>query len=449
MMRALAKLSLAAALGVCGLASAGQLSGKPISQMPASAQQLIEIKVTGSKRFSEADIAASSGLQLGKPVTEDDFKRASRQLADTGAFTDVGYKYSYSGLGTKLEFQVSDATKFVPARFIDFVWFPDAELRRKIREYVPLFDGQLPLSGNMADQVSDVLQAMLVEHAVPGHVDYEKTGKEDGPIESIDYRVTEVLIRIRKIDFTGARAPELAELESAGESMGNREYSKARLQQFVDRQLLPIYYQRGYLKASFGPPQTKAVNLPAGEALQEGPRNQSVVDITFAVTPGQQYKLKALDWSGNHEFPTDQLDKMVHAQIGQPANLVRLNDELQRVQKLYGTHGFLTATLTPKPQYDDAAGAVAITIDVSEGFAYHMGDLQFRGLDNSLTAKLQDAWKLRRGDLYDASYLDQYLPEARKLLPTTLDWDVASHVTPNIADKTVDVDLIYSAKAPR
>jgi outer membrane protein assembly factor BamA len=449
MMQPVAKLFLFIALGVCGPAASAQTTDKPVSQMPPSARQLIAIKVTGSKRFAEADIAASCGLQLGKPVGEDDFKRAARHLADTGAFTDVGYKYGYSAAGTKLEFQVIDADKFVPARFLDFVWFPDAALRQKIKTYVPLFDGQLPLSGNLADQVSDVLQAMLVENAIPGHVDYEKTGKNDGPVDSIDYKVTNLLIRIRKIEFTGAAQPELAELEAAGENMGNREYSKSRLQLFVQRQLLPIYYERGYLKASFGPPQTKAVNLPAAEALQEGPRNQTVVDITFAVTPGQQYKLTAINWSGNHEFSTDQLEKMVHAQTGQPVNLVRITDDLKQVQKLYGSRGLITAALKPEPQFDDAAAASTITIDVTEGFAYHMGDLEFRGLDNGLTAKLRDAWKLRRGDVYDAGYLNQYLPEARKLLPATLDWDCASHVTPNIGDKTVDVDLIYSAKAPR
>jgi len=35
------------------------------------------------------------------------------------------------------------------------------------------------------------------------------------------------------------------------------------------------------------------------------------------------------------------------------------------------------------------------------------------------------------------------------LLPATLDWDVAPHVTANAHDKTVDVDLIYSVKAPK
>jgi outer membrane protein assembly factor BamA len=293
------KLFLLLMLGIC-LRGSAQEKQNSMAQMPASARQLIAIKVTGNKRFSEAEIAAATGLQLGTPVSDDDFKRAARRLGDTGAFTDVGYKYSYSDAGTKLEFQVTDAQKFVPARFLDFVWFADADLRKELKDHVPLFDGQLPLSGNLADQVSDVLQAMLVERAIPGHVDYLKTGKDDGPVESIDYKVSDVLIRIRNIEFTGAAEPELADLEQAGKDMPNREYSRTRLQLFVQRELLPIYHSRGYLKASFGVPQTKSVNLPSGEVIQEGVRNQTVVDLTFPVTPGEQYKLKGIDWSGSN-----------------------------------------------------------------------------------------------------------------------------------------------------
>jgi len=91
---------------------------------------------------------------------------------------------------------------------------------------------------------------------------------------------------------------------------------------------------------------------------------------------------------------------------------------------------------------------VAIRLEVKEGPVYHMGDLEFRGLDNSLTAKLRSIWKLRQGDVYDSTYLDSYLPEARKLLPSRLDWEISPHATANVRDKTVDVDMIFSVKAP-
>jgi len=450
MMKATSRLLLLTLLAGLCLPDVGQgaSSQKPLAPMPASARQLIAIKVTGSKRFREEAVAAATGLQMGTAVNDDDFKRAARRLGDMGVFTEIGYTFSYSSAGTRLELHVTDAAKFLPARFEDFVWFSDAELRQRIKQHAPLFDGELPLYGRLADEVSDVLQAMLVENSIPGHVEYLRTGKPDGPIESINYHVNDVLILVRNIEFTGASADDLPALKAAGERLPEHEYSRSRLNVLVQRQLLPVYYERGYLKATFGEPQPKVVKQPAAET-EDGPRNQTVVDVTFAVTPGQQYKLKSLEWTGNHAFPTDTLQRMVRAELGKPANTIRLGDNLKDIQKLYGSRGFITATIKPDATFDDEAGTVAIRLDVTEGYVYHMGELEFRGLDNSLMAKLRNAWKIRFGEVYDSTYLSEYLPAAHKLLPPALDWDVASHVTANGRDKTVDVDLIYSVKAPK
>jgi outer membrane protein assembly factor BamA len=288
----------------------------------------------------------------------------------------------------------------------------------------------------------------LVENAVPGHVEYLRMGKENGPVEAINYHVIDVLIRVRNIEFTGAAAEDVPALEAAAERLPDREYSRSRLNLLVQRQLLPVYYERGYLKAAFGEPQPKVVKQPSAEN-EDGPRNQTVVDVMFAVTPGQQYKLKSIEWAGNHEFHTERLGKMVRAEPGRPANKIRLEDNLRDIQKLYGSRGFVTTTIKEDAEFDDATGGVIIHLDVKEGYVYHMGELEFRGLDNSLTAKLRNAWKIRPGDVYDSTYLSEYLPAAQKLLPPALDWDVTSHVTANVREKTVDVDLIYSVKAPK
>jgi outer membrane protein assembly factor BamA len=421
---------------------------KSFDHLPASNRQLISVTVTGSKRYPENDIVAATGLQIGTTVVEDDFKKAARRLGDLGVFTDVAYNYSYSSQGTKLALQVTDVQKFVPVRFEDFVWFSDEELLKRIKERAPMFNGELPLSGNLPDRVSDVLQALLVENAIPGNVEYERAGKPNGPIDSIVYRISEVLIQIRNVEFTGAGEAELPSLKEAARRVFDREYSRSVLNALVEHQLLAVYYSRGYLKASFGEPQPKVVKKPGADS-EEGPRNLTIVDVTFAVTPGPQYKLKSLEWSGNQVFPNDVLQKMIRAQQGDVANTVRIGDNLKDVQKLYGSRGYVATTIKPEIQLDDTAATASIRLDVKEGAQYHMGELEFRGLDNSLTAKLRNAWKIRPGEVYDATYLGEYLPTARKLLPSGLDWEVTSHVTANVRDKTVDVDLIYSVKAPK
>jgi outer membrane protein insertion porin family len=410
-----------------------------------SARTLIAVKITGTKRFAPDDVIAASGLQIGSMVSDEDFKRASRHLADTGAFRDIAYTFSYASAGTKLEFQLTDADNFLPARFEDFVWFTDEELLKKIKEHVPLFNGELPISGRLPDEVSDVLQALLVQNGVPGHVNYVRTPGTNGQLEAFNYNASDVLIRVRKVEFTGAGPSELPLLESASERLPDREYARSRITAFVERQLLPIYHARGYLKASFGPPQPTVVKQAGGDDA----RNQTFVDVMLAVSPGQQYKLTKVEWSGNREFSTDVLEAMIHLQPGQPANTVRLADDLASVRDIYAAKGYIRASINPEAQLDDSANTVVFHLDVKEDYVYHMGELEFRGLDNSLTAKLRAAWKLRPGDVFDATYLNQYLPQAKKLLPAALDWEVVSHVTANLRDKTVDVDLQYSAKAPR
>jgi len=57
-----------------------------------------------------------------------------------------------------------------------------------------------------------------------------------------------------------------------------------------------------------------------------------------------------------------------------------------------------------------------------------MGELEFRGIDNSLTARLRAAWKIRPGDVYDSSYLKEFLPR-QKVTAAYNRLEVAPHVT--------------------
>jgi outer membrane protein assembly factor BamA len=411
-----------------------------------SASILIEVKVKGTTRYTPEDVLAASALRIGVAASEDDFRKAAKELTDSGAFRDVAYSYSYSSAGTKLDLQLTDSQPFIPVRFDDFVWFTDDQLRQKAHERVPLFKGELPISGRLPEQVSDVLQALLVEKNVPGHVDYLRNNGSNGKIESINYSVSDLLIRVRKIEFTGAGPSELPLLEAAARRLPDPEYSRNRINLLAEHQLLPVYHARGYLKASFSQPQPKVVRQGGGDPDDDS-RNLTVVDVTLGVDPGPQYKLLRIEWSGNREFPTEKLRGFIHAQAGAPANAVQLAADLEEVRNLYGSHGYLNATIKLEPQLDDAAATAIYHLAVREDYVYHMGELEFRGIDNILAAKLRTRWKLRPGEVYDSSYLRQFLTEANKLLPTNFDWGIETHVTPNSHDKSVDVEIHYTVKA--
>src|SRR5580693_10811480 len=74
---------------------------------PPTSYKLIAVTVTGSKRFTTEEVAAASGLPIGTIAHEEDFKKAARQLGESGAFSNIAYTFSYSSAGTKLVFQVT------------------------------------------------------------------------------------------------------------------------------------------------------------------------------------------------------------------------------------------------------------------------------------------------------------------------------------------------------
>jgi outer membrane protein assembly factor BamA len=406
------------------------------TRKPPSSFKLISINVTGTKRYTPAEIIAATGLQLGETVSEADFKQVSQQLGETGAFSDVAYTYQYSGPGATLDFQLADSNQFIPVRFDNFVWFSDQELVEKLHSLVPLFHGQLPVAGGLIDQISDAMQTLLLERKLQGRADYMRTSHQDGPIDAFVFKVTGPTIRIRNVAFTGATPTELPLLRAAAKDLPGQEYLRSMLQVQAEKNLLPIYLERGYLKAAFADTQAKVA--------QENPQ-ETIVDVEFPVDSGRQYKLTQIQWSGNTVFPADKLQPFIHLQTGQYANTIQLGNDLETVQKLYGTRGYVAAHIRSIPQTDDTQSTVGYQLQVHEGDVYHMGELEIQGLDARTTARLVEGWKLRGGDVYDASYPQQFLNDTNRAIPL-VSWKISVHNSLNEKDKTVDVTLRFDPK---
>jgi len=404
----------------------------------ANDHKLISIRVTGSQRYKPEEIIAATGLKIGGGASDDDLKKATKELGETGLFTDVSYSYSYSGEGTKLDLQVADNDKLVPARFENFVWFSDDELIAQIKKQVPLFSGQVPVGGNLADQVSDALQALLLQHSLGARADYIREGKgEDGPIEVVSFRANDITIQIGQVSFPGAAAEDQAALQAAARKLIGMDYLRSTVSAYAGSALLPVYRDRGYLKASFSEPQAK---------VSHEEKNQTDVAVALAVTPGIQYKISGFSWVGQKAFRVEKLQNMVHQESGQPANAAKLKTDLEEIRKLYGTVGRMTASVTPEPDFDDSSGTVAYTLQVQEGFVFHLGDLEIQGVDSKLADRLRESWALHDTDPYDSSYPQKFVDQSWKLLPTGLNWTVSIHEAVNEKDQTVDVNLRYGLK---
>ena len=416
----------------------GQGERKPAPRASTGDRKLVSIRVSGTQRYTPEEVIAASGLEVGKVATEEDFQRAAKRLGEGGLFSNVAYSFGFSGAGTKLDLQLVDADKLVPAHFENFVWFTDEELVAKIREHLPLFKGQVPVGGTFTDQVSDVLQALLVQHNLAARADYIRDSNDNaGPIDAINFRAGGVSLVIEDVQFSGAGSEELAALNAAAQKLVGKDYLRADVQAYATAKLLPVYLERGFLKASISEPQAKVLKDTADE---------TEVAVQLHVNPGPQYKVSSIAWEGNTAFPNAKLQTFIHAQVGQTINAPQLQTDLEAVHKLYGTVGYMLASVKAEPQFDDATNSVAYKLQVAEGDIFHLGDLDIQGLDAKAVDRLREAWNLRETDPYDTTYPKRFFEQTVKLLSRDVTWTVSIHEGVNEKEKTVDVTLRYGLK---
>ena len=415
---------------LCAL-SFGQGAGKA-----KLSYKLIAVHVKGINHYKEDQIVSAAGLHLGQMVAENDFKAAIDRLGSTGLFNDVAYSYQYSTAGCNLEIQLTENDKLAPVVFDNFVWFSDDELFSLLRSHLPLFEDKLPLGGSLSDQVSDALNEILLERNIGGKAEYIRGAAMNGPVDSYIYKVSFHPVVVQSIEFPGAAQTEVPALQAAAKQVLGKNYLRSEMEPQEKYSLLPVYLARGYLKAHFEEARPKVVS--------DGP--QTMVDVSFPVTPGTQYKLTGIEWTGNTAFPTDQLQKLVPLKTGEPANAVQLQQDIEAVQKLYGTKGYLAAQVHPDPAMDDTQATVHYTLNVREGDVYRMADLEIDGVADDVVKRMTTQWQMKKGDPFDDSYLSRFFSSMYRDATLSRSLNVAPKRIVNQSDKTVSVVLHFVPK---
>ena len=78
-------------------------------------------------------------------------------------------------------------------------------------------------------------------------------------------------------------------------------------------------------------------------------------------------------------------------------------------RKAYESRGYTDVRVSPTRDLDDTAKLASYAVQVAEGSQYHMGQVYFDGLPQGAALALSKKWKLKPGDIYDASYPADFL----------------------------------------
>jgi outer membrane protein assembly factor BamA len=283
------------------------------------------------------------------------------------------------------------------------------------------------------NQISDALRALLDEKKVVGQVDARQV-LEAGTIEAFTFMVTGLHITIRNIEFSGADAADLPWLVAAARRLQGAEYVLPTLRTMAEKNFLPVFREHSYLKANIGDAQAHVVSTEEEHVL---------VDVTFPVRAGEQYKVSGLEIAGCKAISTETLRSLIHVKAGGTANPIQLEKDLGAIKQLYGTRGFVAANATVESKPDELRPTVQYVVRIFEGNVYRMGDLKIRGLDSTATARLENDWTLRTGDVYDSSYPGRFVEQAYKEIG---DWNTSVHESVDETERTVDVAVRFDGR---
>ncbi|MGH9718215.1 MAG: POTRA domain-containing protein [Candidatus Acidiferrales bacterium] len=419
-------------------ASAAPVARSPFQNTSAARSEqgsatLASIQVTGSKRFTSAEIAAATGLHAGSQVTRADLQQAANVLSELGPFTKVRYRFASQPAGVVLQFQVADAPA-VPVFFDNFPWFTDDQLDAALKQATPLFDGSAPEHGTLLDSMANALGIFLVAHGLPGSVSHVLTQRVFNNQMVQEFKADDAGVDVASIKFTDPLAQSDRRIHTRLSDLIGRPYSRTAIELFEFEQVRPVYLSHAYVHVKFNPPTTQF----AGS-------DRSKVAVVASIDAGPAYAWGGVTWSGATAISPADLTGLLKLAAGDPADGMSIEAGWQAAQAAFVNLGYLDAKLTPTPHYDDAEKRVTYTVTVEEGPQYRMGKLVLSGLSVEGERRIRGAWKIAPGEIFDNATYQEFLThginEAFKGFPAHYD-KIGRYLEKN-KDGTVDVMMDF------
>ena len=406
------------------------------------ARVLSKIEFEGLQQVKAEEALATSELKLDQPFKIETIDAAAQRMLDSGIFKQVGYRTRTVGNKVTVTFQLEEAGGGDSPVILDnFIWFTEEQLMDAVRREVPLFSGRVPNMGKMPEAITRALQQLLNEQKISGTVEYVASQDLSGRMLGHMFSVSGVKMPICTVRFPGAKNLPESKLSAIAQELFNTDYSSELVRGFSGLKLIAAYREVGQLRAKFAPPSGK---------LDPRCQNNGVV-VTLPVDEGLIYSWAGIDWTGVNALTPDQLNSALGVKSGEIANGVKFDRGLTDAEKAYGRQGYIEARLKPKPEFDDNARKVSYKIDVIEGPQYRMGGLTFRNLAERDARALRDVWRMKRGDIFDQGYIDEYFKHGagRALMRLSQDRQssgkeppkLGTNIKANRESLTVDVTL--------
>ena len=368
----------------------------------AQTATLREVRVEGAKHIPEAQIVPLTGLVAGAQVGRKELQDAADALVRTGLFAKVNFKYDTHNDNLVVTFHIEENAR-LPVSYDNFPWYSDAELDEALRKEIPFYDGHLPEAGQVVERAATILKAFVAVRAPNAEITHQVVLSPLSDGSEQQFTVEGPVPKIAKLEFSDPKLTEdLAVRAHIAEIVGHA-YSRMTIHVFLAEQIRPIYQQQGFLQAKIGPAEVRLSGDPNQQKLTEQ------IPVYVPCVPGTIYRWKGVGWKGNAAISSITLENTLGLKVGDVANGQAIEGGWERVREEYGQRGFLEAKVTPVAAYDDAAHTTSYEVTIVEGPVFHYGSMTISGMSLAGERKIQEAWSMKPGDLFDKKVFEDFM----------------------------------------
>jgi outer membrane translocation and assembly module TamA len=214
-------------------------------------------------------------------------------------------------------------------------------------------------------------------------------------IDSVEFQADEVLtpeIRARLID------------ELKGGSFHASSAADTDWQAEVRQKILTPLQDQGYFKT--------VVDITSG--LIRADPGRLHYWVTVQVESGTQYRLGEVRFENVAELSDRALRPEIPLRNGELFNVSSIREGLKRITSLYGSRGYIDATIEPQFAIDSQSHQIDITFKVAPGIQYRIGPVQIRGW--SAEAEKLFRSKFEWGQVFDWTALSEFFAENKTVL---------------------------------
>lgn len=227
---------------------------------------------------------------------------------------------------------------------------------------------------------------------------YVEVGIDEAALEAesrVVYRITEgPRVRVRKILFEG-----------------NRAYSNLRLGQYVQSQTYIWIFRTGALDEETANRDAVAIqkfyrdegylDARAGYRLDFDPVKREDLNLVFVIEEGVRYKVQDITFEGNSVFDEARLRDGLKLAPDQFLRNEVLQQDLQRIQDMYGEIGYIDARIDTRPDFVAEPGLVILRFFVQENQQYRFGRITIRGNEQTKDEVIRRELLFYPGEYYN------------------------------------------------